>query len=139
MRLWGVYSDLHSEIELVGDRDGLRALATAAAQAAPLELALDEPRVRPQQDAHALHRIRLEPTDSDDSRIAIRREGATAVLSGNAAEVARIIGGSLAELAELPQKANGVWTHVHLDPTSDPERHYFAPGSGSLVVSYGDG
>jgi hypothetical protein len=29
-----------------------------------------------------------------------------------------------------------VGSHVHLDPTSDPERQYYAPDSSSIVVGF---
>jgi hypothetical protein len=43
VKLWAVYSDQHTEVDISGDRDGLRALAAAVAQDESMELALGDP------------------------------------------------------------------------------------------------
>jgi hypothetical protein len=59
-------------------------------------------------------------------------------MSGSSEELARIVGGSIARLADGPATENGVLRHVHLDPTSDPDRRFYSPDSISLVVGFAD-
>jgi len=138
VRLWAVYSDRHTEVDINGDRDGLRALAAAAAQVDPLELALDDPPVEWQESSHPLKSIRVAPGESGDARVCFGRDGSALVMSGSSEELARIVGGSITFLAEGPAIQNGILSHVHLDPTSDPERRFYSPDSISLVVGFGD-
>jgi hypothetical protein len=138
MRLWAVYSDDHAEVDIGGDREGLRALASAVRLADPVELALDAPPAELAGDSHQLHCVRVRPVDSKDGRICFRRDGSVLVVSGKSEELSRIVGHAVADIAEGPPKRTGVGSHVHLDPTSDPERRYYAPNSGSLVVMYAD-
>jgi hypothetical protein len=58
------------------------------------------------------------------------------VVSGRSGELARIVAGAVTRLADGPAKINNVGAHVHLDPTSDLEGAYYAPGSGSLVIIF---
>jgi hypothetical protein len=137
VRLWAVYSDRHTEIDIFGDRDGLRALAAAAAQVEPLELALDDPPAEWQEEGRPLTSIRVAPGDGRDARICFEREGSALVMSGSSEELARIVGGAITSLAAGPASQNRVSSHVHLDPTSDPDRRFYSPDSGSLVVGFG--
>lgn len=139
MRLWAVYSDDHTEVDIGGDREGLRALASAVRLADPVELALDAPPAELLGGSHQLHCVRVRPVDSEDGRICFRREGSALVVSGKREELSRIVGHAVTNIAEGPPKRNGVGSHVHLDPTSDPDRRFYAPDSGSVVVMYADG
>jgi hypothetical protein len=139
VKLWAVCSDQHSEIDVGGDREGLQALAHALRQTNPLELVLDAPPKKWQGETHALRFVRLRPVQSEDARICFERDDAALVVSGKQEELARIVAEAVAEVAEGPAKKNGVGSHAHLDPTSDPERRYYAGDSGSLVVAFDDG
>ena len=136
MRLWAVYSDGHTEVDAYGDRDGLRAPANAVSQADPLELALDEPPVAWQEHGHPLESIHVEPSEEGDPRICFGREGSVFIISGSNHELARIVGGSISRLADGPEMKNGIPSHLHLDPTSDPERRFYSPDSGSLIAGF---
>jgi hypothetical protein len=135
--LWAVYSDHHTEVDIGGDRDGLDAFASAAARGERLEVVLDDPPAEWERESHRLTTIRMAPGESEDARIYFAREGSVLVMSGSSEELARIVGGSINSLAQGPAIQNGVASHVHLDPTSDPERQYFSQDSISLVVTFG--
>jgi len=137
VRLWAVYSDHHTEVDISGDRDGLLALAAAAAQVDPLELALDDPPAEWQERSNPLTSIRVAPGESRDARICFGLDGSALVMSGSSEELARIVGGSITSLAQGPAIQHGVRRHVHLDPTSDPERRFYSADSASLVVEVG--
>lgn len=136
MRLWAIYSDAHTEVDIFGDREGLRALATAATQLDRIDLPLDTPPLDDDEHHHPLESIRIEPHVGEDPRICFRRAGATLLLSGSSGELARIVGGSIGRLAEGPETKNGIGSHLHLDPTSDPERRFYLPDSASAVVGF---
>jgi hypothetical protein len=138
MRLWAVFSDQHTEVDISGDRDGLRALAAAAARDDSMELALDDPPPEWQEKSHPLKSISVAPRHSGDARICFGRNGAALVMSGSSEELGRIVGGSIARLADGPATENGVLRHVHLGPTSDPDRRFYSPDSISLVVGFAD-
>ena len=44
-------------------------------------------------------------------------------------EVGRIFGGGISRLAEGPYRTSGVRTHIHLNPTTDPEHTIYSPES----------
>jgi hypothetical protein len=136
VKLWAIYSDAHAEIDVYGDRDGLRALPAAASQGNRLELPLDEPPVGWNELGRTVRVIRVDPNQTGDPRICFRRDGSVFVLSGSNRELSRIVGSSTSELADGPEKQNGVGSHLHLDPTSDPERQFYCPDSGSVVVGF---
>lgn len=138
MKLWAAFSDQHSEVDVGGDREGLRALAHALRQNHPLELVLDAPPKKWHAEAHALRFVRLRPDQSEDAHICFGRDDAALVVSGKQEELARIVANAVAQVAEGPPTKNGVGSHVHLDPTSDPERRYYTRDSGSLVVAFDD-
>ena len=135
MRLWGTYHD-YPEIDIVGDRDGLRVLAGAGKQAQQLTLSLDEPPLAFREFGDALDAVRIEPDDLGDPRICYRRSGKALIVSGSSGEIARLFGGNIDRLAAGPESKNGIPSHLHLDPTSDPERRYYAPDSAALVVGF---
>jgi hypothetical protein len=139
MILWATYSDLHTQVDISGDREGLRALAVALSQPDANKIALDEPPIEPPlaiTGSHPMESISIEPNDGGDPRIRFGREGTTLVISGSSQELSRIVGGSIGDVAEGPETKGGVGSHVHLDPTSDPERRYYAPDSSSIVVGF---
>ena len=142
MLLWATYSDLHAEVDVSGDREGLRALAVALSQPSANEIALDEPPIALDEphfaitESHPMESISIEPNDGGDPRIRFKREGATLVTSGSSQELSRIVGGAIGDVAAGPETKSGVRSHVHLDPTSDPERRYYAPDSSSIVVGF---
>jgi hypothetical protein len=138
VRLWATYSKDHPEVDIYGDHEGLLALANTAAQPDLLELALDDPPPQWQKSNHPLRSIRVAPRELGDTRIYFAREGSAFVMSGSADELARIVAESIASLAGGPAKRSGVGSHVHLDPTSDPDRQFYAPDSISVVVGFAD-
>src|SRR5829696_9382815 len=134
VKLWAIYSDAHTEVDIYGDREGLRTLAAAASQADGLELPLNEPPVARLEFGHPVGSIRVAPSEAGDPRICFGRDGSVWVLSGNTHELSRIVASSIAHLADGPETQNGVGSHLHLDPTSDLERQFYRPDSGSVVV-----
>jgi hypothetical protein len=86
---------------------------------------------------HPLEAIRLQPSNTPAERIEFQRQHAVLVISGTHAELARIVGGSIDNLADAPYRMTegSVPTHLHLDPTSDPERRWYSEKSISLVVN----
>jgi hypothetical protein len=58
------------------------------------------------------------------------------VISGSSRELARIVGGSIGRLADGPERKSGIPSHLHRDPTSDPDQQFYSPGSGSLTVGF---
>jgi hypothetical protein len=130
MLLCATYSDLHTEVDISGDLEGLRALAVALAQPSANEIALDEPPIGLHEphfaitESRPMESISIEPNDVGDPRIRFRREGTTLVISGSSQELSRIVGGAIGDVAAGPGTKSGVGSHVHLDPTSDPERRY---------------
>ena len=128
-----MYSDEHPEVDVYGDRDGLLALANATRQSDALELALDEPPTAWQGSTHPLLSIKVTPTTTGDTRISFARVRLTFVICGSSNELARVIGASIASLADGPAKTNGVGSHLHLDPTSDPDKQVYAPDSISAI------
>ena len=136
MKLWALYSDDHSEVDVGGDRDGLRALAQSLRQDDPLELVLDNPPETWTGNWRALRFVRVQPVGSEDARICFERDEAALIISGKPDELARIVAHAVAQVAEGPATKNGVGSHVHLDPTSDPERRNYAADSGSLVIAF---
>lgn len=135
MLLWATYSDLHTEVDVSGDREGLRALAVALSQPNANEIALDEPPFAI-TESHPMESISIEPNDGEDPRIRFRRKGTTLVISGSSQELSQIVGGPIGDVAAGPETKSGVGSHVHFDPTSDPERRYYAPDSSSIVVGF---
>ena len=69
-----------------------------------------------------------ERTDDPAGLIVLRREGAALVIEGGS-EVGRIFGGGISRLAEGPYRTSGVRTHIHLNPTTDPEHTIYSPES----------
>jgi hypothetical protein len=140
MALWAVFSDRHTEVDIAGDRAGLRALASAASGGVPCTLGLDQPHPNwlVAVSAHPLVAIRVEPCGLPGARIVFRREAEVLVISGRPDGLAGI-GGAIAELASGPLRINTVGAHVHLDPTSDPERQFYGEDSISLVVGIDEG
>jgi hypothetical protein len=132
--LWGIYSDAHDEVDLGGDREGLRRLAQRFDHGDADEPVLDDPPSSWREGAHALRSIRFEPNAV--SLILVRREDRSLVISGPQAELTRIFGGSIAQLADAPHRVaqGSVPTHLHLDPTSDPENRVYSPASIALTV-----
>ena len=139
MSLYATYSDLHTEVDISGDAEGLRALAVALTQPNPIEIALDEPPDEPppaNSESHPMESISIEPNDGGDRRIRFRRERATLVISGSSQELSRIVASAIGDVAAGAQTKGGAGSHVHFDPTSDPERRYYAPDSSSIVVGH---
>ncbi|HEY7149411.1 MAG TPA: hypothetical protein VH420_08190 [Gaiellaceae bacterium] len=142
MLLWATYSDLHTEVDVSGDREGLRALADALSRPSAKEIVLDQPPIAVDQppfaitESHPMESISIEPNDGGDPRIRFRREGTTLVISGSGQELARIVGGAIGDVAAGPETKSGVGSHVHFDPTSDPEHRYYAPNSSSIIVGF---
>jgi hypothetical protein len=142
MLLWATYSDLHTEVSVWGDREGLRALVVALSQPNPNEITLDQPPIALDEppyaitQSHPMESISVAPDDGGDARIRLRRDGTTLVISGSSQELARILGGAVGDVASGPETKSGVGSHVHFDPTSDPERQYYAPDSSSIVVGF---
>jgi hypothetical protein len=136
--LWAVYSDRHTEVSIGGDRDGLRALATAVARGEPDALNLDDPPMAWQEAERSLRAIHVQPKATTAARIRFQRGGQVLIISGQAGELARILGRSITQLADGPAKINTVAAHLHLDPTSDPERRVYAPDSISLVIEFAE-
>jgi hypothetical protein len=140
MKIWGIYSDAHPELDLGGERQGLRELAERIISAHVGDVVLDAPPADWEDGTHALHTIRLAPSDDPADRIEFRREGTVLVVAGGSAELARIVGGSINNLADSPYRVTegSVPTHLHLDPTSDPERRTYSAESLSLTVHLAD-
>jgi len=136
VRLWAVYDAVHADADVVGDREGLRALAVAVSQAEALDIVLDAAPDEWVQHGLPLDSIRIEPRDEGECRIAFSAAESTLLIAGAPAELTRIIGSPLTTLASGPESKNGVRAHVHLDPTTDPEGRYYAPESASLVVGF---
>ena len=135
MTLWAVYSDRHPEVDVGGDRVGLLGLATALFGRIPNELNLDAPPTS-LQTAPSLRAIRVKPNETPNSRIRFSRDGQALTISGRPDEMGRILAASITQLANGPSKINTVGAHLHLDPTSDPERSIYTPDSISLVVQF---
>jgi hypothetical protein len=135
VKLWATYDAAHADTDVAGEREGLR-VAEAASQADPLELILDAPFAGWEEHGHPLDAIRIEPRHEGDPRIHYSNIQSALVIAGAPAELARILGGSLTMLADGPSSKNGMASHVHLDPTSDPQGRYYAPGSSSIVVGF---
>jgi hypothetical protein len=133
--LWAIYSDGHAEVDVIGDREGLHLLAEALASHRLSDLTLGEPPRSWQASGYKpLDGIRIEPSPEPGRLIRFQRDRLVLVVSGSTDELSRIISGPVAELAYGPATTNGVGSHLHLDPTSDPEGRYYAPGSASLVI-----
>src|SRR5215211_6581406 len=120
MRVWAIYSDHHTEVDVRGDQDGLRALAAALTSGQSKELTLENPPNSWRSgDEHVLDSIRLEPSQESETRIRFQRDALTLVVSGHSGELARIVGGAITGLADAPRRSTTWGAHVHLDPTSD--------------------
>jgi hypothetical protein len=141
MTLWAVFSDRHTEVDIAGDRTGLRALASAVSSSDVCRLDLDEPHPNwlVATSAHPLASILVEPSDHPSARIVFSRDGEALVISGRSDELERIVGGAITQLGRGPLRINTVGAHVHLDPTSDPEHRYYGLDSISLVVGIDGG
>jgi hypothetical protein len=127
--MWGIYTERHAGIDLGGDRASMRDLAAALTEWSDKTIVLESPPgTWVAEDWAALEEIRCVPTDDPEGRICLRRDGAALVIQGGS-EVPRIIGGSIANLAEEPYFTNSVRTHAHLDPTTDPEHRYYSAES----------
>lgn len=135
MSLWAAYYE-YQEVAIDGDREGLHTLAAAVAGAQPRDLVLDDPPQSWLGGERALALIRIAPSEAGDPRISFVCDGSTLVMSGDGDELARIVGGAISDLADEPPTKNSVASHVHLDPTSDPEKRFYAPTSISLVVGH---
>jgi hypothetical protein len=133
VNLWATYHGV-PEVTLDGDREGLRALVTAVGQPDELVLPLDEPPSA--LGGQQLESVRIEPSVGEDPRIRFSLRDSALIFSGSSEELARIVGRAISELAEAPESKHGVTAHVHLDPTSDPERRYYSPDSLALVVGF---
>jgi len=113
----------------------VRELAETIETGAVRDLPLDSAPARwLRADALALDAIGLIPSDDPADLIVFERQGALLVVSGFAAELRRIVAGSIRDLADEPYKTNSVGTHLHLDPTSDPEHRWYSASSASLVI-----
>jgi hypothetical protein len=139
MGIWGIYAERHGGVDLGGDRTSLRDFAAALIDWSHKTLVLDSPPARwIDEDWPALREIRCVPADDPEGRICLRRDGAVLVIEGGS-EVGRIIGGSIALLAEEPYYTNSVRTHAHFDPTTDPDHRYYSPESTiEISVSLSD-
>jgi hypothetical protein len=106
----------------------------------PGEIRLDDPPASWLNDDHPLRAIRLHPSRQPADRILFRRDGPVLVISGARGELARRVGGSIANLADAPYRTteSSVPTHLHLDPTSDPDQRWYASGSISLTIHLAD-
>jgi hypothetical protein len=102
------------------------------------ELKLDDPPAEWASDSRPLRAIHLENELGPDGRLCFSRNGDILVLAGRQAELARIVGGAVSDLASGPSRTSGVGAHVHLDPTSDPDHRWYSPESISLVVVHVD-
>jgi hypothetical protein len=127
--IWGIYTERHAGVDIGGNRASLRHLASEVMGWSNKTLMLEAPPPTwVAEDWAALEEIRCVPTDDPEGRICLRRDGAALVIEGGS-EVPRIIGGSIASLAEEPYSTNTVRTHIHLDPTTDPEHRYYSAES----------
>jgi hypothetical protein len=134
--VWGIYSDIHSEVDLAGDTDGLLQFAELLADGRADDLRLGDAPTDWLEGTHPLQAVRLEPTSDPANRIRLKRDGAVLRIAGHHGELARILAGPIRELAkEEPSPETRLWRHVHFDPTSDPEKRWYAPDSISIVVS----
>src|SRR4051812_6985430 len=81
--LWATYSDLHTEVSVSGDREGLHGLAVALSHPKVKKIVLDEPPIALDEppyeitESHAIGSISVEPDDRGDPRIRFTREGTT--------------------------------------------------------------
>jgi hypothetical protein len=75
-----------------------------------------------------LESIRVEPNDAQDQRLCFRRDGSVLIIAGSDGELARIVGTAVLDVAEGPETKNWIRSHVHLDPTSDPDNRWYGPG-----------
>src|SRR5262249_25639322 len=118
VRLWATHDAGREDVDVAGDREGLRALAAAASQAEPLDLILDAPPGGWEDRGRPLEATRIKPPDRGDPQISFPTIEPALWIAGAPAAVMRIVGGSLTMLAEGPGSRNGVPSHVHLDPTT---------------------
>jgi hypothetical protein len=134
--LWGFYSDVHPEVDITGDREGLRLLAAGIAGGDQLDVPLDRPPAARIGEDHPVNGIQVRPRQGSDGRICFVRSGDILVMAGSAGELAHIVGSAIRHLADGPSHHGPVASHVHLDPTSDPERQHYTPDSISLVIGF---
>jgi hypothetical protein len=83
-----------------------------------------------------LESIRVEPNDAQDQRLCFRRDGSVLIIAGSDGELARIVGTAVLDVAEGPKTKNWIRSHVHLDPTSDPDNRWYGPGSAPITVGF---
>jgi hypothetical protein len=134
--IWGVYSDKHGEVDLGGDRDSLRELGEKITRGLAGDVHLGEPPADWLLEGRPLQAIRLDPSDDPADLILLRRDGPTLVISGQRSELARIVGSGILDLSGAPYRvtANSVPTHLHIDPTTDPEGRWFSSESTASFV-----
>lgn len=107
MRLWGCHSARHAEVDIAGDRDGLRHLARLIRGGTTAVTSLDRPPSSWTKDeGRPLDALRLTPVDGQ--RLSFRREKATLVVSGERSELARIVASAIDQLVELPYRTSSV-------------------------------
>jgi hypothetical protein len=124
------------EIMIDGDRPAVRMLATILERGEAVELGLDAPPLGRPLLGEPLRTVSVRPRDESETRVSFRRDGDALVVSGAPAEIARLVGGNIATLADSPTTTNSVRTHIHLDPTNDPDHRFWAADSLPLVVGF---
>ena len=135
---WGIYSDIHPEVDLTGDDIGLLQLADLIDAGGAEDLPLGEaPTDRRVDGTHPLNALRLQPTSDTTDKILFRRDRSVLLIAGERKELARILAGPIRRLAETPEPGaqTRLLRHVHFDPTSDPENRWYAADSISIVIS----
>jgi hypothetical protein len=130
--LWGIYSDVYSEVNLGGDVVGLRQLAEAIVNARTDDLVLANAPPGWLEGTRPLDGLPLSPTADSTDRIRFSRDGSILLITGQQSELGRILAGPIAELAGAKPRPG---RHIHFDPTSDPDKRWYAPDSISIVVS----
>jgi hypothetical protein len=136
-RLCATWSLQYETVDVYGNNGGLAGLAEwlkerSGRRALPLDA---PPRALRSPDDRPLRRLTLEP---GDGLLKFRVDADDLVLSGDEGEIARVVGGSVANLAASPSTSNGIPTHFHLDSRIWPE--YWAQDSvPEVTFSYDDG
>ncbi len=136
-RLCAVLSLQYGDVDVYGNHHGLTRLAEwLKERSGQRALALDAPpRALPSAEYLPLSRMIVEP---DGGLLRFSANGDDLMLSGDEGEIARVLGGSVENLAASPATTNGISTHFHLNPRVSPEL-WASDSVVEVMVSYDDG
>lgn len=135
--IWGIYSDIHPEVDLAADDAGLLQLADLIEAGGADDLPLGEAPTDQLARTHPFNALRLSPTSEMTAKLRFRRDGSVLLIAGERNELARILAAPIRALAEGPEPnaQTRLLRHVHFDPTSDPEKRWYAADSISIVIN----